>query len=634
MPLSRSTHKLLPLIAVIIVPVVWAVYVWLGASDALEAGRDAAERAGRIDVVRAPVEPPPPGSSPIPAVLDVHTALEFSGAVYLAGKGGVERYDRRGVLTRRWDVGFELPRAPVTDLAVGLAPDGDRPTLIAVTAGQGVALLESNDAWVQLLPAESPYRDLTSLLPLDDGRILLGTERSGVLAWDASGWSPLHPDLADLPVTALAGEPGRLWIGALDQGVVSLQGGSIERYSVQESLPDARVLSLAVQGNGVYVGTASGVSRITASGVERTLAEGVIAAAVAFDQDRLFVGSFDQGVAEIDLRRRDAVRAASWRDHPREVRDFAFIDDELHVVAPGGARSLESDAATLSSQSDLHDRNISALLEDSRGRLWVGYFDRGLDVLAPDGRRLFSIEDDLVFCVNRLVEDPAQDSVYVATANGLAVYSLGGRLRQVLRKQDGLFADHVTDLVPYGQGWAIATPAGLNFWTDAGIRGVYALQGLVNNHVYALAARDEQLLAGTLGGLSLLEAERVRQSLSTADSDLGHNWISAAQPTPDGWLLGTYGAGVQRLSASGDLESFPGMVGVEVNPNALEAGSFALAGTLDRGVLLLNPESNQWTPRLTGLPSPNVTAVARGTTRIYLGTDNGLVAWPIEGVVF
>jgi len=617
----------------------WAGWIWLGADEVLKQSREAADRAGRIDLLRTPVGAPPAHATPLAAVLDVRAAVEFAGGVYLAGAGGVERYSAaEGALERRWNTGFELPRARVTGLAVGIDPGSGRRTVLASTAGEGVLVLEDGARWEQARAAAAELRDLTCLLALDDGRILLGTERAGVLVWDASGAAPLHPELGELAVTVLAGEPGRIWIGTLDEGVLSLQGGSIERYSTEQGVPDVRVLSLSSAGDRVYVGTAAGVAEISEAGVERTFAEGVIAAAVAIegagDGERLWVGSFDQGTAEIDLRRRSAARSASWLDEPREVRAFARLGEELFVVAADGARSLESDAAFQSDATGLRDRNISALLEDSRGRLWVGYFDRGLDVLAEDRRRLFSIEDDLVFCVNRLVEDVDEETVYVATANGLVAYSMDGRRRQVLGKKDGLFADHVTDLVRHGEGWAIATPAGLNFWGDAGVRGVYALQGLVNNHVYALAARGERLAAGTLGGLSLLAGERVERSLSTADSELGHNWIAAAEATEDGWWLGTYGAGVQALGPDGRLTSYPDMAGVEINPNALDAAAPATAGTLDRGVLLYDADAERWTARQQGLPSPNVTAVERGRTRIYLGTDNGLVAWAADGLVF
>ena len=77
---------------------------------------------------------------------------------------------------------------------------------------------------------------------------------------------------------------------------------------------------------------------------------------------------------------------------------------------------------------------------------------------------------------------------------------------------------------------------------------------------------------------------------------------------------------------------------VEINPNALVVGrspegTWAAAGTLDRGVLVYEATTDQWTARLAGLPSPNVTAIARGETRIYVGTDNGLVVFADGGLL-
>ena len=50
-----------------------------------------------------------------------------------------------------------------------------------------------------------------------------------------------------------------------------------------------------------------------------------------------------------------------------------------------------------------------------------------------------------------------------------------------------------------------ATPAGVSFIDASGISSIYAFQGLVNNHVYALASDGARTLAGTLGGLSILD---------------------------------------------------------------------------------------------------------------------------------
>ena len=65
------------------------------------------------------------------------------------------------------------------------------------------------------------------------------------------------------------------------------------------------------------------------------------------------------------------------------------------------------------------------------------------------------------------------------------------------RFADGLIADHVTDVAAYRDGLALATPAGLTFLDAGGASSMYAFNGIVNNHIYALGVSGDQLLAGS-----------------------------------------------------------------------------------------------------------------------------------------
>ncbi len=588
---------------------------------------------------------PGPGVEAIPAAPGFRDAVRFSGRLYLAGAGGVRIFDPSGGPEGAWRPGLEAPPAPITDLAVGLDPVTGRTTLLAATAGEGLLAISANGALEQIRAVSPADRDLTALLPLDDGRILLGTQQAGVLVYDSGGMAPLHAGLRDLHVTALAGDESELWIGTLDEGVVRFAGGAIERISPEAGLPDRHVLSLAIDdgvvyAHNVYVGTAGGVAEIRNGQVVRTLAEGVIASALAVDAGRLIVGSFDQGVAEIALDLSRRAGRASWRDHPAETRRLVRLDSEagaesdgeLYAVAADGLYALGSGADLLPASAALTDRNISALHAASDGRLWVGYFDRGLDLLDASGALLAHVEDDTIFCVNRIVEDARRGIVYVATANGLALFSRDGRLREVRSKADGLIANHVTDIAVRDGSLTVATPAGLTFFGPGGPRSLYALQGLVNNHVYALGGRGAELLAGTLGGLSMLEGDVVRRSSTTANSNLGHNWITAVEEFQGDWYLGTYGAGVVRLREDGGFDNPGELAGVEINPHALavaatSVGANLLAGSLDRGVLVYGPESERWTEHTAGLPSLNVTAIEAMNGIVYVGTENGLVTF-------
>src|SRR4029077_17051716 len=97
----------------------------------------------------------------------------------------------------------------------------------------------------------------------------------------------------------------------------------------------------------------------------------------------------------------------------------------------------------------LSDGNISALAADRSGRVWIGYFDRGLDLLDADAGRATHVENDHVFCVNRVVLDGPTGTVAVATRNGLVRFDSHARQQQVLTRADGLIADHITDVAVY-----------------------------------------------------------------------------------------------------------------------------------------------------------------------------------------
>jgi len=215
----------------------------------------------------------------------------------------------------------------------------------------------------------------------------------------------------------------------------------------------------------------------------------------------------------------------------------------------------------------------------------------------------------------------------VATANGLVLIDSDGKERQVLTRSDGLIADHVTDVAVGPDGMAIATPAGITFLGADGARSLYAFQGLVNNHVYALGASGRQLLAGTLGGISVLDRDQIVANYTTANSELSLNWISAVVPVGRDWMIGTYGGGVVRLDDSGRFHSYEiGTGKFDVNPNAMLATDHhVFAGSLGQGLYVYDRDTDRWSTVTAGLPSENVTALAQDNGYIYIGTDNGVV---------
>ncbi|MGO9209887.1 MAG: two-component regulator propeller domain-containing protein [Terriglobales bacterium] len=561
-------------------------------------------------------------------------AARFQDHLYIAGPAGLLEYDPAGALLHQYAVGRELPGSPLIALAAAVLADSREPELILATANDGL-LAFNGRAFRQIFPYDSDARAITTILPAASGHLLIGTKKRGVLVYDGKHITVLHSTLKDIYVTALAGSESDLWTGTLSRGVLHFHAGQNDSFAEMHGLPDSQVVSLAVAGDTTYVGTPLGVAVFSGGRFSRVLARGVLATALLATRGQLYVGSEDQGVISVQLEGRRPNPNPSPDSQVSEVRQLFASGDALFAVARRGLyrmnphgfgwqRVLDAGPATLS------DGNISALATDASGRLWVGYFDRGLDILAPDHTHARHVEDEHVFCVNRIFPDAKTGAIDVATANGLVRFDNTGAEQQVLTRADGLIADHVTDVAAYRGGLALATPAGLTFLDSAGARSMYAFHGLVNNHVYALGVSGDELVAGTLGGLSILDQGNVAANYTTATSNLKHNWITAVVPVGPEWMVGTYGAGILGLDRSGRFHTFENASGpFEVNPNAmLVTPDYVLAGTLGRGLYLYDRPSGRWSVIDAGLPSLNVTALARGNGYIYIGTDNGLVRIP------
>ena len=576
-----------------------------------------------------PVDRVPPASvDPISASPAFRDIAAYRETIAVSARAGLFVYDRNGGLIRSYRCGLELPPAELGSMSVGVAAGSSEPELFIATRGAGL-LAFNGTRFRQILPAGTPSRIVTAVLVTSSGRVLLGTEREGLLVFDGERLSPLHARLRAAHITALAGNEGNLWIGTLDAGIFHAHAGQLDQFAGE--LPDPQVLSIVAEEGAAYAGTPMGVAEFRNGRFVRTVAGGFLARSLARRADALYIGTEDEGIVGVPLRAGAVSRMTDPGSPSGPVQRLAVLDDGLYAVGEDAVYRYDASgnrwrSVLTAAEPVLADRNVAALAL-SGGRLWVGYFDHGLDILDASLEHAVHHEDDALFCVNRIAGDPEGERTAVATANGLVLFDTGGRPRQVMGRKDGLLADHVTDVAFRAGGMVVATPAGLSFVDRSGVRSLYAFHGLVNNHVYAVASYGRQTVAGTLGGVSVLDDDAVRVNYTTANSHLQHNWITALVRLGDEWFAGTYGAGVERLDTAGQWHGFPDLKeGVVVNPNAmLVSGDRIYAGTLDRGLLVFDRPSGRWTFADAGLPSRNVTALAAGGGYLFVGTDNGLV---------
>jgi hypothetical protein len=491
-----------------------------------------------------------------------------------------------------------------------------------------------------------------------EAELWVGTLNDGVLWWHGGQTDRIGEEqgLPDRRVEQIALTGGRAYIGT-PMGVAEVREGKVARVLAKGRYAHA----LMADGDALLVGQIeAGVMRVSLNGPENDVqarrpiaarGSGGVLDSHPFRKERGMDGApkfVDSQVPKAGSppHGRKPVREDPEPGAPGDssahsttnsgatgvtVEQFLAVGDARYALATDGLMRRDPDGAWRrilgGGGGQLTDKDVFALLVASDGRLWVGYFDRGLDILSATGGKVEHVENEHVFCVNRIVEDTRQGAVAVATANGLVIFDHDGHEKQVLGREAGLIADHVTDVALYGDGMALATPAGITFLDRSGAHSIYAFQGLVNNHVYALGANGDKLVAGTLGGLSLLAGGEVRKNLSTATSGLKHNWITALAAVGNEWLVGTYGAGVMRLGADGNVTPTEATrVGVVINPTAMAVdGRLVLAGTLGQGLLVGDATGMRWKTVTAGLPSLNVTALAIHNGVVYVGTENGLV---------
>jgi diguanylate cyclase (GGDEF)-like protein len=500
-----------------------------------------------------------------------------------------------------------LPANPVAQprfesIGVGAIPRGVVATL--AQDGAGFLWIATGDGLVrfdgyQFLPQERDDPDparrnlgwIRALLPTRDGRLWIGTESQGLAVYD-----PVNERVSDVYTAAPAPDTsavlamaedrdGGIWYGGIAGGLHRFDPRNARtshwrRGSPSEGLPDDRIGALAVGRDGtLWVGTWRGLSRLPPRGDR-------------FEPVPLWGPSAD-----------------------------------THSAGSG-------------------DHEITALLEASNGRIWVGTRSGSLAVVDPGTGRghLLPVTDPSP--VTSMVEDPGT-AVWVGRASGIDIVGLGDglqlrRLRHDPLQPAGLGADEVTQLLRdrdgriwvggLGLGLQRTNPANRSIWVrgadpparnalkDADVRSLLRLADgkvLVATHRGGLAVLDPALRAtmaraGT--GAAADSPALPEQIMSMAQSPDGSVWVGgrsalvqfdqarsplrrvghgagltyAVQPGRDGSLWFGTQDGLYRLAAGAAAPTRVALAGGK----ALDGDVFALA---------LAPDGALWVGSADGL---------------------------------
>ncbi len=557
----------------------------------------------------------------------VHDAIEFQGKIYAAGSGGLMILNPSGQLERRITSADGLPANELTSLAV---LSGE---LWMGTSGNGL-IQYSRDTWRHFLPGNLEQRKITSLLATNRGELYVGTA-AGIIRYDGRTFDPFYASqMGQTRVTRIAGEAHRLYIGTFNSGLFIYENGTLHHFDRAQGLLDPMITDLRATSRGCYISTPRGLQFYNETNF-RNIAENLFVTSFEPVSDEIWVSSRDRGV--ILLKSNASMRtgriSSAATTLPPEIENgilvkrigssiTAFGKNRFWVLNSGRWQLWSSPPSILS------DNNVSSLMRTRNGEIWVGYFDHGIDILSSDFILKTHLQDETLSFINHLSADE-DGNIYVSTANGFVVLGVDG-IRRVYHERDGLLSDRVMQAVPldaHGKRVAIATSQGFTLKEGEAMKSIFAFHGLINNHVYTIAAHGDQIYLGTLGGISRVRDLNVLESWTQVDSGLKRNWVNALLAMDRKLLVGTYGSGIQVRTESGDWTQFDALPqDFEVNPNALYTnGKLVFCGTLDRGFYIYDPSKNNWKQFEFNLPAPNVTAFAPSSNAILVGTDNGLL---------
>jgi ligand-binding sensor domain-containing protein len=659
----KSKRRILLLVALASLLIAGAVFLVARLNRSINVERDRLSDAARVEVREGRLRPP--STDGLALFLNASAAravATFAGERYLATSGGLVALDRSGGVKRRYTTLDGLPDNDLTALAVF------RERLFIGTASAGLVAFDLEGFTGYRF--EKPAATRVSALVATESELLIGTLDGGLFEYDGERFSRRFNSAtgADFSrVTALLPADARLYIGTQDRGLYVWREAQIDHFGTGEGLPSPRVTALARLPAGVpgdrmvAVATDFGVVVVTGSNEIKPVSRQPNITSLSAIGGRLWAGLFSGGIVDIsnNIRNDRAGPGADRSDDstlsgvaglPRSAPSVVCsIEGQLWALTTEGAfvrddrspgPAFEPVAGSLAAQGVLSASHITSLSLDERGHLWVGYFNRGLDVIATStNERLSHIEDDRVREVNFVRFDPVEDRVLVATSRGLV--NIDGRLKQTVLTRDrgGLVNDsiaHVTltnvaasspvTSLSRDRAIVLATAGGLTEVYGGRARSITAFHGLASNHLYSSAAAGPRLYLGSLAGLVELEGLRVTRVYKTSNSPLSHDWVSALMEADGTLYIGTNGGGVDALLPTGEWVNFSDQLGkFEVNQNAMHYdGDRIFVGTTNRGLLVYNTRVRRWDELSAGLPSPNVTAIASDDRFIYAGTLNGL----------
>jgi len=593
------------------------------------------------------VDPAPPGL-PQSSVLSMVQTRD--GYLWLGTVKGLARYDGT-----HYEV-FNEWNTPGLGASVIVHLFEDSRGTLWIGAGNTVAFIKEGRFTTLEIPGgnaelRSTCEDLTGAvwLYLADSRLVRCRDGRVENVW------PVEPFSSSRLRTVVAEQSGQLWIGtdtALYQVLSDLRASPFSlvlksnQVARQDFLQTRRAGGFWQFANGkIFKVPTNGLAHAMIYATNYPWGEAPVKTAIEDQADSLVVGTLDAGVfrfgAEGDFYRlgglshKTALSLAKDREGNLWIGSDGRGVDRVKLnpfrLAPAGrdwvVQSVCADTnggmwlgfnggnATYAKgdgwkdfgpEQGILNPNFSAVLVDSKGRVWVGTRNGGLFELV--GEQFQVARDPRLFGCNitALFEDRA-GNIWVGTDRGLACLWNGQSWRWLTR-EGGLTADNITAIAEDRDGnlWIGTERNGLNRWRDGKFTAIHQADGLPCENITSLCVdRDNVLWVGTGNGLGRLQEGRwsrfTTQDGLASDSicyliedDQEHLWIGSNLGLTRLAKKSAASAGTRRVALNCRVYSTrDGLPTDECTQNSQPAAHRTLDGRLwfptIRGLVTVNP---------------------------------------------
>ncbi|MFQ5630289.1 MAG: two-component regulator propeller domain-containing protein, partial [bacterium] len=348
---------------------------------------------------------------------------------------------------------------------------------------------------------------------------------------------------------------GVVWIcsedGLLKMANPDTSDGDVTRYSVENGLPDNRILTglsdregnlwLSVAGKGLCKWPNQAIFRFP---IRERLSGHYYYPPAAVDREGHFWVISGNGLLEIWQDEKE-----DWHQHlhrfgsPKRARRLysvsvdakgllwiGFIDQDIHSYEITG-RANQSSRLTLSQTLrfgvELPPNDIICFLVDNQRQLWLNLAGIGIVQIDLSGKpktvATYTTAEGLPWPdIRAIYQDRDGNLWFGGYHGGVAVLTASGRERKTLRKftaADGLPDEHVRAIHQDREGriWLGTRFGGLAVSSGERFRGISVNDGLLSNTIWSITEDDAgRIWLGTNSGLQSLEKETGRPAARKA----------------------------------------------------------------------------------------------------------------------